>query len=387
MNWKNNLEEYNSFYKMHYERIELACKCIDSNPCSILSDSINSLKDLIINSLYNLDWDDSVKEVFISNLDSCNKNLNTLLDSIENNFKRSEKIYYQVQEKLNDLQKKIVVYRGSINNQPNRNSYKKEIIKENDFRKIIYPGYENALFNWRMECDGYSNDCKDLIESIKSDLLILENINRTSITINNIESINPFSNLTSNNNLVPYRFKNSNYLIIDTKNGYDGVLKKVGSQYADGCLDYSGRYCSRIFNTSNSNSVNETGVSKALTSSSKDEILKIVTSELMNGKPSIIQVNGLVKKGKLNRHFVVIAGIKEDADLTNLKESDFLILDPAAAEIKQLDTDMGGRYVRRYLVSADEVSTNNNKGVNEYLVGIYSDPEKYTSMTCKATNY
>lgn len=108
-----------------------------------------------------------------------------------------------------------------------------------------------------------------------------------------------------------------------------GVLSSVGRQTPDKCLDYSARYNSKM------------GFSgyKYLASNNMQDILKIMFEEIKAGRPCIVRVNGRNKGGGLySRHFVSVAGVKKTATLETVKESDFLILDPATAAIKGLAT-------------------------------------------------
>lgn len=64
-------------------------------------------------------------------------------------------------------------------------------------------------------------------------------------------------------------------------------------------------------------------------------------------------------------------GIKKKADLENLSESDFLILDPYKAKKKSLSS--------RHLLRGDHDAKNyKTANIQGYAIGIYSGTSKYT---------
>ena len=104
-----------------------------------------------------------------------------------------------------------------------------------------------------------------------------------------------------------------------------------------------------------------------------------MAKEILEGRPCIVQVNGEKKGNLYTRHFVTIVGINKDYDLNNLKQSDFLIMDPGSARLKTLDTETGGKLIKRFLLSGQE----DTRPVDyDYLALIYNDPEEYVSDEC-----
>jgi len=173
---------------------------------------------------------------------------------------------------------------------------------------------------------------------------------------------------------------------LKTNKDYQQIAKKIGKQEPDKCLHFSDKYASSILSQSGGRHTASTNgkTTNALTSENENDILQIAANEILEGRPCILQVTG-VKKGddKYTRHFVTVAGIKDDTDLNNLVQSDFLIIDPTSAGLKPLDTKMGDLTTRSLLSGKDTPSYN-----YDYLVLVYNDPDKYISNSCQPiTNY
>ncbi len=379
---KNNLNNYIKFYNEYYEKINKACICIQNNPNQEVLNVVDSFNHQIINSLYKLDWDDSAQAYLMENLKSIVQNVNSIRSSIETDFKTSEELYQLIKENLENLNQKNKEFECIINNKPNRDNFARVIRnEENIVIKTEYPGYSKALADWNIKCFFYDRQCSNLIIQIRANLMNLEKINSISLNESNVATIS--LNPLISTQLISYNFRNSEYLIINTPNEYSNILHTVGKQKPDKCLHYAYYYANKIFSFSNKEPERATAI--GLTSNSKEEILKIAASEIYKGNPVVIQVTGKNKGSDIySRHFVTIAGIKETANFSNLQESDFLYLDPAAAEIKQLDTDMGEGYVKRTLLSSQN-ATYSQEEDNEYLISIFSDPNQYETNTCHIT--
>lgn len=158
----------------------------------------------------------------------------------------------------------------------------------------------------------------------------------------------------------------------------DGIQKAidVGKQSPDECLTFSHKYCSAILENSNATNVNKDSYT-LLGSENKQKILEIMRNEVLNGRPCIIRVNGSPKgDGKYSRHFVAVLGIKSSAKNNKiLQESDFLILDPAACELKELNKTFSPKdnkdLWKRFLLKGED-----NQGKNAssgYVVLPYCD--------------
>ena len=66
----------------------------------------------------------------------------------------------------------------------------------------------------------------------------------------------------------------------------------------------------------------------------KKYVLRTIYNELSANRPVVLQVNGNLEG--TSRHYVVVIGIKLSFDLSNLKETDFLILDVYDGKIETL---------------------------------------------------
>ena len=382
MNYESFLAEYKTFYDTYHEKIQLACDCINSNPCSILDNEITNIKNVILKPLYSLDWDDSVKDVFVSNLDNCSADLDLLSESIQTSFRPSEGLYRQINNDLEKLNTNILNLERAIKAEPIKSNYKEEVQDANGaVTSVTYPGYQTAYNDWQAECSNYNSLCLQLKESITNKLKSLELIDGEAVNISGQMNYLLTGLASSSSNFTTYNFQGSDYLILDIPGGYDSVFNELGSQAPNKCYHWAIDYATDI--------IEKTGATVSTTSefstSDPNEVLQIAASELLQGRPVYVQVTGTHVSGDTyTRHFVTIAGIKEDADLNNLQQSDFLIMEPTAAMLKEMDTDMAN-YRTRSLFSAQN-ATYRAVSSNQYLVGVFTTPDEYLSETCHTTS-
>ena len=190
MNYISLINEYQMFYDTYHDKIQLACDCVDANPCSILNDEVINIKNVILKPLYSLDWDDSVKDVFVSNLDICVKDLDLLSESIQTRFKSSEELYRVINNELKNLNNEILAFEGIIDQEPKKSTYKEEVNDEfGNFLRYIFPGYQTAYDTWTGNCNSCNSRCLALKQSITEKLSQLEVINGEQTAINSQVSI------------------------------------------------------------------------------------------------------------------------------------------------------------------------------------------------------
>ena len=254
----------------------------------------------------------------------------------------------------------------------NTSNNKAFLIKDYIFKTGKYSGtlkgkyitsYYNSSTNksttkyWEYSFNKNSNSTQDANATNNSNNNTKKN---TSGTINKL-SIN--SNATKT-----YTYNGATYII--PKVSLSSVLSKIGKQTPDACLTYASKYANQIFSSSGNRKITSY---KMLGSQDKKAILKVVAQELSQGRPVITRVNGKTHKGtKYSRHFVTIVGIKKNADMNNLKETDFLILDPSGAKIKQFGKD-------RFMLKRELDLYHSTKGTKGYLIMIYNNQSVYLS--------
>ena len=178
-----------------------------------------------------------------------------------------------------------------------------------------------------------------------------------------------------------YKWNGRLYCVPKAANGSTDLLSyalsKVGPQKPNECLHYAMKYASAMF----SMSVAKSSGSKRCATPIKQNLLYVAAKELMDGKPSVVRVRGgrtgTKKDGtKLwSRHYVTIVGVYKNANMANLKETDFIILDPGGAYKTQLGK--GNHILLRK--EEDLYHYRNPKGMNGYQIYIYSAPSKYAS--------
>ena len=71
-------------------------------------------------------------------------------------------------------------------------------------------------------------------------------------------------------------------------------------------------------------------------SDSKEDTLKMIYSQIVQGKPVVIQVNG--NKAGTSRHFVTVVGFRNSiTDASALTEKDLLIIDSWDGKLERMD--------------------------------------------------
>ena len=163
------------------------------------------------------------------------------------------------------------------------------------------------------------------------------------------------------------RCTDGDYYIVN--NSVNDVLKNVGPQNPGECLKYACKYANYVLG-------NKSTQYHLIGSENKISILKVVASEINAGRPVVARAE-TEKKTKVNgkdmcgRHFVTIVGIKKNADLNDLSESDFLILDPYKAKKKKLSA--------RHLLRGDhDLKNYKTTKIKGYAIGIFTTTSKYT---------
>lgn len=352
---EESLNSFQEYYDINIENVNKANICATNFPSSKLIEKIDVIIEYLNNLIKINSWQDSAKEAFDEGVTIIKTGLEELKDNISEYWNESEEIYKALPRCFDDLNDEISDFRTKLSNRIIKANYKK--IDENNI--TTYPGYARALEIWESECNSRKRDCEDSISAIEEKIRKLKDINSIIVAIDkmSITNLNCISN--SSNELVATYF-NTNYYVVSTT-GYDNLKK----QSPDKCWHYAIDYAENLLGGSYSGRA-------SLNCKTKEDLLQIAATEILAGRPCVIQVNG---KGK-RRHFVTVAGLKTNADLSNLQESDFLILDPASAGIKQLNVNAGGELVTRYLVSAKNVTYTNNKD-NEYLIELFNNADDY----------
>ena len=217
--------------------------------------------------------------------------------------------------------------------------------------------------------------------NIKNNIKNSDEIKELLFELKKRELINEKNNFLNNLNKSPYltttNFSNHKFIIIDTKKGYDNILLEKGMQIEDECFEWAILYADSIY--ADSNAYSKTGVrmdKNVVATESEQRLLQIMAKEILEGRPSIIKVNGL----NGGRHFVLVVGIVDNYNKNKLKQSDFLIADPSSAGLKILNTEIGGQ--RRYLIKAeDDKNWSDRDGdSNGYMVALSNYAEEYITF-------
>lgn len=120
------------------------------------------------------------------------------------------------------------------------------------------------------------------------------------------------------------------------------------SKYGGSCLSVSYTHASNLYNGKTDDVVDDGNYKYAeefnsFYSDDKDETLKVIYSQILRGKPVIMQVNG--NEDGSNRHFVTVVGFRKSvSDPSQLTEKDLLIIDPWDGNVERMDQD-GSRFM------------------------------------------
>ena len=189
------------------------------------------------------------------------------------------------------------------------------------------------------------------------------------------------SELVKYNSKVNKKITVSGVKYISVKAPATSIASTVGKQGPDECYEYASKYANKIVKYD----YKEYGIkytsTKRIGMTTLEETLKIMALELEEGRPIVIRVRGKYNKSKTkeywSRHYVTVIGIKERADMDNLKESDFIFLDPVSASIKKLGT----KKRKLLLTEEDCYHYKDAKKYPGYQIYVYTNPAKYLTGT------
>lgn len=176
------MNDYYGKYKQVHEEVIDACKCIQLNNSVKLREEVETIKSSL-DKISVSDWQDSVVDKFNSNKESCSNKLKDIIDSIDSVFKKSEEIYYSLNEQLDILKQVNNVYMKT--KKPDRSDYREAIYRNNedgtkDFLRYETDEskYQEAYLNWKK----LVRNCEDCVLKVEEYFQILTMINDTPIT-------------------------------------------------------------------------------------------------------------------------------------------------------------------------------------------------------------
>lgn len=120
-------------------------------------------------------------------------------------------------------------------------------------------------------------------------------------------------------------------------------------KYDGSCLGFSYMHASNLYNGTSDDSIKSAEGYKyadqfdSFYTDNKDEALKLVYSEVLRGKPVIMQVNG--NEEGSTAHFVTVVGFRKGIDdASKLTEKDLLIIDSFDGHVERMDQS-GSRFM------------------------------------------
>ncbi|MBQ8891581.1 MAG: hypothetical protein IJ068_01805 [Bacilli bacterium] len=105
------MNDYFENYRSLKSEVDDACLTINSNSSTKLKDEVNELKENFNNLVVDEVWSDKVGDVFKEIVKKCSSSLNSVINSIENNFIKSDELYKNLKAKLEELEKANNDYR------------------------------------------------------------------------------------------------------------------------------------------------------------------------------------------------------------------------------------------------------------------------------------
>lgn len=413
------MDDYYNKYIGFDEDINNACLCINANRCSILNTEVETIKTAMNSINISENWNDGTSDSFISIVRTCYDSLNDITTSISTLFSESEKIYENIKEYLSQLKKANNDYCFTRDNQkPQERDFYTDLIDPNTNQKVEKfnsSAYQTAISNWNDKVNEYRALCEELVTKIENDKTKLNEINGNTLSSNNLSGLSIMGQdvasflplpIYANNTVASYVASSAAPLVSYSIWGESfyclASIDSGEAQETDYCLEWANGYA---LNMMEKTGVEHNNYPVTFSTIDRQEALTIAANEILNGRAVVAEVQGLQKgahgtktcevvidgvKTKEEvvcayRHYVTIYGIKKDADLNNLQESDFIYLDPAAGEVKQLDSPNGGT-VQRALLDARAACESKDPGA--YCLNIFSDEDySYFPSTNGFDNY
>lgn len=176
----------------------------------------------------------------------------------------------------------------------------------------------------------------------------LENINNAT----NVES--EWSNIVyGSDNVIQVNMLDEKWTVAKTKGDLatyanyiasNGVRQNIDTKkYGDYCLAFSYVHAYDLFNGTNgtasmAGNYAHAGSFTDFIDDNKNVVLSKVYTEILSGRPVVLQVNG--NKAGTSRHFVTVVGFRSSiTDPTKLTEKDLLIIDSWDGKIERMDTN------------------------------------------------
>ena len=176
-------------------------------------------------------------------------------------------------------------------------------------------------------------------------------------------------------NCIDLSLLNENWKVINTElpvSEYASIAYNKGirqnsnpEKYGDYCLAFSYVHASNLYNGVVDDSAEcaykwqHASEFNDFFCDDKQETLKMVYNQIVEGKPVIMQVNG--NSSGTVRHFVTVVGVKSDVKKDTISESDLLILDSWDGKLESMDTEYS-----RFMTTGKET----NKDYSGYYLRI-----------------
>ena len=175
--------------------------------------------------------------------------------------------------------------------------------------------------------DGKAKFEEEVFESIKNpqvtgNVKTINILSGTFVVANTVSNLQDYASFVSNN----------------------GVKQDVDTaKYGDSCLSFAYSHAYDLYTGSRTNTAQAGNYAHASSftdyfNDNKNETLSRIYSEIMNGRPVVLQVNG--NTAGTSRHFVTVVGFNSNVlNSGNLTEKDLLIMDSWDGKVERMDTE------------------------------------------------
>ena len=392
---------FTSVYKNYLNKIE-SDKTLEINynalkdKLTLLNSSFNSYVGLIDNS----SWEEDGKQQIINTLIPKIKNSNNKL--INGTLNNMDKVISLIK---NDLYKSLVELKEKDDEYcmvQERIKTNEKLSSDMNYNNAKLRAMDLLLVNLTKKIDNIIIEIKsynDLDDAVSSSTSLLEPINMDKAKdelmnlykkvhknddsfigelkykieenrLNKLFSGSLSSNITyvddieetkeeKNDNCVSLSLLNENWDVVNTAipvSEYASVAYNKGirqdsnpKKYSDYCLAFSYVHASNLYNGQVDDSAESAYKWNHATefydyfNDDKQETLRMVYSQVKEGKPVVMQVNG--NSSGTHRHFVTVVGVKSSVNnINDVSESDLLILDSWDGKLERMDRE-GSRFM------------------------------------------
>jgi hypothetical protein len=225
-----------------------------------------------------------------------------------------------------------------------------------------YKTWSSVLSGKIEEKNKLEEECKKLQEEIKAAANEINSLEVTKAEDTKISLGGKEGPYVTDGTFIKLNYSGSTFNVINTQNiSVTDFVQYINSyrlyqaqqpKYDDACLGVAKAYGKKLYlNTKLQTNMDDfyggayLQWDNGISSENKDDILRLIYNELIQGKPSVLMVT--TKKG--TRHFATVVGMKDTVTCAeDLKEEDLLIIDSWDGKLEAMDnSETGDRHMHK----------------------------------------